>query len=60
MKRLEDKGLLESRMDDESVKETGRARRYFKLTPAAAAKLLETRHALERLWDGTDGQLDRI
>ncbi|MFC1661918.1 PadR family transcriptional regulator [Gemmatimonadota bacterium] len=60
MKRLEGKGLLKSRMDDESVKETGRVRRYFKLTPAAAMKLRETKHALERLWDGTDAQLDRI
>lgn len=60
MKRLETKGLLKSRMDDESVKETGRVRRYFKLTPAAAAKLRETRHALERLWEGTDAQLERI
>jgi len=60
MKRLEAKGLLKSRMDDEAVKETGRIRRYFKLTPAAAAKLRETRDALERLWDGTETQLDRI
>jgi DNA-binding PadR family transcriptional regulator len=60
MKRLETKGLLESRMDEESVKETGRVRRYFKLTQAAAAKLRETRTALERLWDGTEAQLDRI
>ena len=60
MKRLEGKGLLKSRMDDESVKETGRIRRYFKLTPAAAMKLRETRNALERLWDGTDTQLDGI
>jgi DNA-binding PadR family transcriptional regulator len=60
MKRMEEKGLLESRMDDGSVKETGRVRRYFKLTPAAAAKLRETREALERLWEGTEAQLDRI
>jgi len=47
-------------MDETSVKETGRVRRYFKLTPAAAGKLRDTRHALERLWDGTETQLDRI
>ena len=60
MKRLEKKGLLQSRMDDDAVKETGRVRRYFRLTPAAAAKLRETRTALENLWEGTDGLLDRI
>lgn len=60
MKRMESKGLLKSRMDETSVKETGRVRRYFKLTPAAAGKLRDTRHALERLWDGTENQLDRI
>ena len=60
MKRLENKGLLKSRMDEEAVKETGRVRRYFKLTPAAAAKLRETRASLERLWAGTDAQLDKI
>ena len=60
MKRMEAKGLLKSRMDEESVKETGRVRRYFKLTPGAAAKLREARQAFERLWDGTEAQLDRI
>ena len=60
MKRMEAKGLLRSRIDEESVKETGRVRRYFKLTPAAAVKLREARQALERLWDGTEAQLDRI
>ena len=60
MKRMESKGLLNSRMDETSVKETGRVRRYFKLTPAAAGKLRNTRQALERLWDGTEAQFDRI
>lgn len=60
MKRMENKGLLKSRMDEESVKETGRVRRYFKLTPAAAAKLRDTRQALERLWEGIEAQLEKI
>ena len=60
MKRLEGKGLLRSRMDDQAVKETGRVRRYFELTPAAAGKLRETRSALENLWEGTEALLDRI
>ena len=60
MKRMEAKGLLRSRMDDESVKETGRVRRYFRLTPAGAEKLRDARRALERLWNGTEAQLDKI
>ena len=60
MKRMEAKGLLRSRMDDESVKETGRVRRYFRLTPAGAEKLRDARRVLERLWNGTEAQLDKI
>jgi len=59
MKRLEKKGLLLSRMDDTSVKETGRVRRYFKLTSSGEEKLRETREALVSLWDGVAAQLDR-
>lgn len=60
MKRMEAKGLLRSRMDDESVKETGRVRRYFRLTPAGAQKLRDARRVLERLWNGTEAHLDKI
>lgn len=56
--RLEKKGLLTSRLDERAVGETGRVRRYFKLTPEALRRLKETRRALVRLWEGLDVQLD--
>lgn len=59
LRRLEAKGLLTSRMDDHAVAETGRTRRYFKLTKAALSRLKETRRALARLWEGLDATLDR-
>jgi PadR family transcriptional regulator PadR len=58
MKRLERRGLLRSRLDDRSVPETGRVRRYFELTPAGMAKLREARHTLTRLWEGVTTLLD--
>lgn len=58
LRRLETKGLLTSRFDDHAVPETGRVRRYFKLTPAAVRRLKETRRELVRLWEGLDATLD--
>ncbi|HLE84619.1 MAG TPA: helix-turn-helix transcriptional regulator [Thermoanaerobaculia bacterium] len=58
LRRLEAKGLLTSRLDDHAVPETGRVRRYFKLTPAAVRRLKETRRELVRLWEGLDATLD--
>jgi len=58
LRRLEAKGLLTSRLDDHAVEETGRVRRYFKLTRAALRRLKETRRALVRLWEGLDATLD--
>jgi DNA-binding PadR family transcriptional regulator len=57
MRRLEEKGLLESRLEDQ-LEETGRARRYFDLTPAGLEKLREMRRALVSLWDGFTRELD--
>lgn len=58
LRRLERKGLLESRLDHRAVPETGRVRRYFELTPLALRRLQETRRTLARLWEGIDGMLD--
>lgn len=57
MRRLEEKGLLESRIADESD-EKARVRRYFDLTPAGMAKLREMRRALVSLWDGFTAELE--
>jgi DNA-binding PadR family transcriptional regulator len=58
LRRLENKGLLESRFEDASASATGRTRRYFQLTPLAIERLRESRRALVRLWDGVEAALD--
>jgi DNA-binding PadR family transcriptional regulator len=58
LRRLEGKGLLVSRLDDHAVPQTGRVRRYFKLTPSAVQRLRQTRRTLARLWEGMDAMFD--
>lgn len=58
LRRLEEKGLLTSRLDDHAVPETGRERRYFALTPEGVEKLRESRAMLLNLWEGVAGVLD--
>jgi DNA-binding PadR family transcriptional regulator len=57
LRRLEDKGLLRSRMDacDDTA---GRTRRYFRITALGMRRLREQRRALLRLWEGVDAKLD--
>jgi DNA-binding PadR family transcriptional regulator len=57
MRRLEEKGLLKSRVDDQS-EEKGRVRRYFDLTPAGMERLRDMRAALMSLWDGYHAELE--
>lgn len=58
LQRLEKKGFLSSRIDDTTKPETGRVRRYFRLTPAAMDELRERRSGLMALWEGFDAALD--
>lgn len=51
LSRLEKKGLVASRMDEP---ESGRVRRYFKVTKPGLALVKETREAHTRLWQGVD------
>ena len=57
MRRLEEKGLLESRVADQST-DKGRVRRYFDLTPAGMERLRGMRRALVSLWDGFTAELE--
>ncbi|MCI0434996.1 MAG: PadR family transcriptional regulator [Gemmatimonadetes bacterium] len=57
LRRLEEKGLVRSRLS-EGDEETGRTRRYFRITPAGMMRLRESRRALLRLWEGVDAALD--
>ena len=58
LRRLENKGLLESRMDDSGNSDTGRTRRYFALTPLAIKRMRDSRKVLVRLWEGVEARLD--
>ena len=50
--RLEQKGLIGSRLDEGTPVRAGRARRYYLLTAAGATALNESKAALDRMWDG--------
>lgn len=57
LRRLEDKGLLRSRFQEEPDA-PGRERRYFAPTAAGMEKLREMRRALKSLWQGFAAELD--
>jgi len=57
MRRLEEKGLLQSQVDDQS-EEKSRVRRYFDLTPAGMERLRDMHSALMNLWDGFHAELE--
>jgi PadR family transcriptional regulator PadR len=57
LRRLEDKGLVSSRMA--SAEHSGRARRYFSVEDAAVERLRESRRELEALWEGLDPLLNK-
>jgi DNA-binding PadR family transcriptional regulator len=50
--RLEQKGLLCSRLELGTPVRQGRAKRYYRLTAAGAHALNESKAALENLWRG--------
>jgi DNA-binding PadR family transcriptional regulator len=58
VRRLETRGLVTTRLDDRGT-DTGRVRRYVRLTPEAKRLLRETRDLQARLWHGLDRLLDR-
>lgn len=54
LRRLEERGLVRSIKAEPGPLEGGRGRRTFSVTPAAVAKLRESRRALEAFWQGLD------
>ena len=50
--RLENKGLLSSRLAEGGPARGGRARRYYQLTSSGASALTEARTTLETMWRG--------
>ena len=55
--RLEDKGLVRSRLGDPKANRGGRPRRYMKVTAAGVRALRESRAALLDLWRGLEDRL---
>ena len=54
LRRLEDKGLVSSRMESAEDTDSGRERRYFRVTEAGRSLLRESRRTMARFWDGLD------
>ena len=52
LRRLEEKGLVRSRLGEPEARRGGRARRYFEATPAALRLLRESQRTLTSLWSG--------
>ena len=52
--RLEKKDYLASRMGDPTPERGGKARRYFKLRPAALRALRGSRAAFQKMWEGVE------
>ena len=51
LQRLEDKGLVASRLGDATPERGGRAKRYYRLLPEGRAALRRSRELLDRMWD---------
>jgi len=58
LRRLEDKGLVSSRMGSPRPERGGRARKYFSVEAAGKALLRESREALLGMWKGIEPELD--
>jgi PadR family transcriptional regulator PadR len=54
LRRLEEKRLLTSRVGDATPERGGRAKRYFRLTPAGAKQLRDARQAFVQMWAGAE------
>ena len=50
--RLEKRGLVTSRLGDPTPERGGKAKRFFRIEPAAIERVRESRAALTRMWDG--------
>lgn len=57
--RLEEKGMLTSKLGDPTPRRGGRPRRYMTVTPTGVAALRRSRAAWINLWEGLDSVLER-
>jgi len=59
LKRLEQKGLVTSRLGDSTPERGGRAKRFFKIKPSGLKALRESREMFLSLWQDYETVLDR-
>lgn len=59
MDRLEDKGLVESRLGDPTPGRGGKRKRFLTVTPEGVAALRDARSAWDRMAEGLDEVLQR-
>lgn len=52
LERLEQKGLLKSRLGEATAERGGRAKKYFVITAEGQQALHRSKQALDRLWQG--------
>lgn len=60
LRRLEERGLIQSWMSDPTPERGGKARRCVKLTAAGLRNLRESREAMEQMWRGLDPGLKGV
>jgi PadR family transcriptional regulator, regulatory protein PadR len=60
LRRLEQKGLVTSRMGESTPERGGRAKRYFRLRAAGLKALRESRAMFLNLWRDYETILDRV
>jgi len=58
LKRLEQKGLVTSRLGDSTPERGGRAKRFFKLKPSGLKALRDSREMFLGLWRDYESVLD--
>jgi PadR family transcriptional regulator PadR len=60
LERLENKGLLASRLGSGTPVRAGRPRRYYRLQPAGIRALNDARAAVDTLWQGLKWPLIKV
>ncbi len=60
LRRLEQKGLVESWMSEHTQERGGKARRCVKVTRAGLQTLRDSRDAVDQMWSGLDPRLEKM
>ena len=58
--RLEQKGFVRSTMSEPTSERGGRSKRCFRIRPAGAAALRQSRERLARMWEGLPPDLKKV